>query len=516
MIAGFFFFFFFNAHVISPSLSAVGAVHQAAAERCEHRGSRLKGEDLPEPHDRRAGHQQQTVRQSHAFTPGTSNYNTAIDIPFMTFVFMEYIHSAVGHCAHMSTVHTVQYTVDGRLGIFCKQPQKASTSDPSFPVCQLACGNVSKHNFILSSHGVFSLIGFKKMRFSNSILTQEGAPRLHNFAFTCLGWWCTSVAQIPNTFEINQPTRNQMTGSGKPGALCSLVVLGPRVAIFSGNPQLQIRPRFCASFVFCCAVWSQKGATWVEFPFPCLSFKPCWHTAHAHDLHLSDPAAGNKKLSFTATLKDLGAKVSFSFLETVWLSWASVWGSPPEGHLPSGRADGGHHVVWHEHTHTRCSQQDQGEEAVRCVKLEGWTDVLHVLFVPRWSLWLWSACWPAALSRRRRLIWSGSQSWGRLWRRACHRRHGALSPPRTHVHKLSRSQSALMLVPRTDSAIFRCNYIQLWQLFQRNTESSFIMSYCKPQCAALLSPGSGGFKCKTMLRCWEADLTLTTSKSCQD
>lgn len=66
--------------VISPSPSAVGAVHQAAAERREHRGSRLKGEDLPEPHDRRAGHQQQTVRQSHAFTAGISDCNTATDI----------------------------------------------------------------------------------------------------------------------------------------------------------------------------------------------------------------------------------------------------------------------------------------------------------------------------------------------------------------------------------------------------------------------------------------------------
>lgn len=56
--------------VSSFLLSAVGAVHKAGAERCEHRSSRLKGEDFPEPHDRRAGHQQQTVPQGHTFTPG--------------------------------------------------------------------------------------------------------------------------------------------------------------------------------------------------------------------------------------------------------------------------------------------------------------------------------------------------------------------------------------------------------------------------------------------------------------
>lgn len=54
----------------SASLSAVGAVHQAGAERREHGSSRLKGEDLPEPHAGRAGHQQQALLQSHTFAPG--------------------------------------------------------------------------------------------------------------------------------------------------------------------------------------------------------------------------------------------------------------------------------------------------------------------------------------------------------------------------------------------------------------------------------------------------------------
>ena len=58
----------------SASPSAVGAVHQADVERREHRRSRLKGEDLPEPHDGRAGHQQQALLQSHTFAPGMEKY----------------------------------------------------------------------------------------------------------------------------------------------------------------------------------------------------------------------------------------------------------------------------------------------------------------------------------------------------------------------------------------------------------------------------------------------------------
>lgn len=55
---------------LSLSSPAVGALHQAGAERCEHRRTRSEREGLSEPHDRRAGHQQQTVPPSFAAATG--------------------------------------------------------------------------------------------------------------------------------------------------------------------------------------------------------------------------------------------------------------------------------------------------------------------------------------------------------------------------------------------------------------------------------------------------------------
>lgn len=53
----------------------MGALHQAGAERCEHWRTRSEREGLPEPHDRRAGHQQQTVPPGLAAAAGVSRHN---------------------------------------------------------------------------------------------------------------------------------------------------------------------------------------------------------------------------------------------------------------------------------------------------------------------------------------------------------------------------------------------------------------------------------------------------------
>lgn len=70
--------------------------------------------------------------------------------------------------------------------------------------------------------------------------------------------------------------------------------------------------------------------------------------------------------------------------EAVRLSSVPMWGSSSEGHLPSGQADSGHHIVWYQHTHTCCQEQDQGEDALRWVKywISGWLCyIFSVLYV---------------------------------------------------------------------------------------------------------------------------------------
>lgn len=110
-------------------------------------------------------------------------------------------------------MHTAQYTVDGRLGMSCKETQKASTSDQfsrvSVGVWQ--CQETQLH--IELTWCIFLKQLQKRIEVSELDFDTRGSPKITQQCIICLSLCSASVVQIPNTFEINQLTTNQMTGS---------------------------------------------------------------------------------------------------------------------------------------------------------------------------------------------------------------------------------------------------------------------------------------------------------------